>query len=63
VDRLRTQLVDRLDRGARGLDHETQPAEQLGELAERFDVGVRHEGAKPASHELHYIGGKPLRNG
>ena len=45
------QLVERLDGRARGLDGEPEAAEQLGELAERLDLRVCHQGAEPAGHD------------
>ena len=44
---LRAQLVERLDRRARGLDVQPGRAEQLGELAQRLDLRVSDERAKP----------------
>jgi hypothetical protein len=63
VDLLTAQLVDRLDGGARGVDDDPETAQQLGELPECLDLRMCHQSAKPPSHERHYIGGNPPRNG
>ena len=55
VGGLRAQLVDRLDRRARGLDLQPEAAEELRELADRLGLRMRHQGTKPTSHALHYI--------
>jgi hypothetical protein len=56
------QLVERLDGGPRSLDDKPEPAEHLGKLAERLDLGMCHQGAEPPHHP-DYIRGKDPSNG
>ena len=47
---LRAQLVERLDRRARGLDRQARRPEQLRQLAERFRLRVCDQRAEPPLH-------------